>query len=128
MPETKKLPSKTISIKVDENSYVIKYPNTGQMLQVEDMKRSITKNYDSLIIGNTLASQTAVYTTDMIAFLSTCCPTLKADLKVETFSELDAVINKKLLTLYIKEIYPWLQEWEVFLNTDTEEKKEEPAA
>ncbi len=127
MSEAKKVPTKILSIKVDENTYQISYPNTGQQLQIEDLKRSLAKNYDALVVGSTLASQNAVYTIDMIAFLSVCCPKLKADLKVSTFSELEAIVNKKLLTIYIKEIYPWLQAWEIFLNTDDqeEEKKEE---
>jgi hypothetical protein len=61
----------------------------------------------------------------MIAFLSTCCPEMRKDLKVNTFSELDMLASKKLLNIYIKTILPWLTEWEILLNTDEDTKVEE---
>lgn len=126
MAETAKTPPRELSIKVEDNSYVIKYPNTGQFLQIESMKISLTQDkYNSMVTGSTVSSQMARYTTDMIAFLSVCCPQMKKDLKVDTFSELDAIANKKILSIYIKTILPWLFEWEELLNAEDEEVKKE---
>lgn len=129
MSEPKKLPSKNISFRIGDNTYDVKYPNTGQMLQIESLKFALTQNgYNSLVGGDTTASQIARFTTDMIAFFTTCCPKLKKDLNVDTFSELEATSSKKLLQVYIKSIIPWLTEWEIILNTDDDASTEEVKA
>lgn len=123
MSETKpKLPAREITFKVDENSYTIKYPNTGAFLQIETLKSTLRGNNS---LPETTSGQLAYFTADMIAFLSTCCPEMRKDLKVNTFSELDMLASKKLLNIYIKTILPWLTEWEILLNTDEDTKVEE---
>jgi hypothetical protein len=121
MTDPKKLPPKTITFKVGENEYTVPYPKTGQMLEIEAMKIALSRNqYNSFAAGDTVSILTAKVTTDMIAFFSVCCQQLRKDLNVEMFSELEQWDNKKLLALYIKTIMPWLDEWQVFLNTDDE--------
>ena len=119
-------PLRKISIEVESNSYDIEYPKTGQFLQLESMKISMSGgNYNAIALGDTVSSQMSRYLTDMIAFFSICCPQMKKDLKVDTFSDLDMLTSKKLLKLYIDKILPWLQAWEVLLNSDDSEITEE---
>ncbi len=121
----KPLPPTSISFRINDNSYDIKYPRTGEMLNIESLKVQLSSNtYNELINGNTTASQIARITIDMIAFLSIMCKKLREDMKVETFSELNALDNKKLYQMYIKTILPWLNEWETILNTDDEVESE----
>lgn len=120
------LPSKSITFKVQENEYTVNYPNNGQLIEIESMKARLTgDSYNAISQGETTAAQFARFTVDMIAFFSTCCPNMKKQLNVATFSELDALSSKKLLNVYIKTILPWMMDWEKVLNTEDEieEKK-----
>lgn len=124
MLEKSKLPAKEIEFTIDGNKYKIPYPNNGQMLQIESMKISLTRStYSSMTGSDTIIGQIARYTVDMIALLSVCCPEIKKDLMVETFSDLDALSNKRLLDAYVKQIIPWLREWEEILNSEEEVEK-----
>jgi hypothetical protein len=121
-----KLPEKTLSFRIDENDYTVKYPNNGLFIEIEAMKSLLTRDtYSSMSTGNTISSQLARYTVDMIAFLAVCCPKLKDDLKVGSLSELDMIPSKKVLKVYVKTILPWLMEWEALVNSDDEEVKAE---
>lgn len=117
------LPSKSLTFKIDENEYTVNYPNNGQFIAIESMKSSLTSdNYEALASRGSISSQYARYTVDMIAFFSNCCPQLKKDLKVETFSQLDMIDSKKLIKVYASKILPWLVKWEEVLNSDEEEE------
>jgi len=119
----KETPAKEISFKVLDNNYTVKYPNTGQMLQIESMKSTLTgDSYGSFMRAETTAAAIAQLTTDMIAFFTVACPQLRKDLKVDTFSELEALDNKALLKTYVKTIRPWLTEWEQILNSLDDEE------
>lgn len=119
MSEQKKMPSRELSFTVDKNNYKVQYPNTGQFLQIETMKVNLK---GGVAMDPTVNGQIANYSADMIAFFHTCCPEMKKDLGVKTFSDLDMLANKKLLNVYIKTIIPWLNEWEILLNTEEEEE------
>lgn len=125
MSEKLNTPSPTLTFSVEGNSYTVNYPKNGQFIQIESMKISMTRStYGAMALESTISAQMARYTVDMIAFFHTCCPEMKADLKVETFSDLDVISNKRLLKVYINEVLPWLVKWEDFLNQDEEKKAE----
>jgi hypothetical protein len=116
---SKVLPKKRIEITIGENDYVINYPKVGQFVEVEAMKSRLTRDtYTSMTEGGTVPSQMARYTVDMIAFLSVCCPKIKADLNVDSFSDLEMIESKKILKVYVKDILPWIAEWEFVLNAE----------
>jgi hypothetical protein len=123
MSTQQSLPSKTITFKVLENSYTVPYPNNGQLLDIESTKSLLTRQqYHSIAQGEQVSAQRARLTTDWIAFMSVCCPDLKKELLVNSFSELDQIASKKILLIYIRVILPWLIQWEDILNADDEEQ------
>lgn len=125
MSEKIKFPPRELSFTVGENTYKVKYPNNGQLIQIQSLKHSLTGNqYNSISEGRELSDQLAKYSADRDAFLITCCPQMRKDLKVATFAELEAEDSSKLLTVYIKTILPWLNDWENALNRDPEESME----
>jgi len=128
MSTQQSLPSKTITFKIIENSYTVSYPNNGQLLDIESTKSLLTRQqYHSIAQGEQISAQRARVTTDWIAFMSVCCPDLKKELLVKSFSELDQDSSKKILLVYIREILPWLIQWEEVLNADDEEVPVEKA-
>lgn len=112
-----KTPNKSISFSIENNEYSVLWPNNGQFIEIESMKLALTRDTYNSMLGGNISSQYAKYTVDMIAFLSVCCPKLKKDLNVESFSELDMLSSKKILNVYIKTILPWITEWENLLNS-----------
>lgn len=120
------LPSKTIDFTIQDKEYTVKFPNNEKYIEIEVMKSKLTdKEYNSISNGNTNSSQIAKYTVDMIAFFTVCCPKLKEDLTISSFSELDVLENKKFLNVYVKVILPWLLEWDKVINSIDEEDKED---
>lgn len=113
------LPKKEIDFSINDNEYGAKYPNNGQFIDIQAMKARLTgDSYNTIADGNTTSSQLARYTVDMISFFNVCCPKLKLDLKLNSFSELEMIDSKKLLKVYVSIILPWLTEWENILNSD----------
>lgn len=131
MSEEKKslptLPTKQLTFKVGENEYTTKFPNNGQLMQMQSLKHSLTGGqYNSFVAGLTVADQTERFAADMTAFFITCVPDMKKDLKIESFSQIEAMDRKLLLQVYVKQVLPWLTAWEDWLNSDEEvqEKKD----
>lgn len=119
------IPNRTKKIVVSGNTYELKYPNTGGLIDIEVLKSSLTNDkYDAISYSNTNASTFVRFTVDMISGLTVMCPQLKAELKVKSFVELDPMTTKLLVNVYVKEILPWLNEWEVALGTDDSETEE----
>jgi hypothetical protein len=123
---TPKIPSRKCTFKIEDNEYIAEYPNTGQYIEMMRLRHLLaSNNYSVLVTAVTEADQRARYTVEMMAFCMVCCPKLKEDLKVQSISELDMLVSKKLLKVYIDTILPWLTEWETILSVDDvkEEKK-----
>ena len=115
------LPKTTKDITVLDHDYIVKFPNNGQFIEIEVMKAHMTRDaYNTIASGNSVSSMQARFTVDMIAFFSVCCPKLRTDLKVDSFSELDMLTSKDILNVYLKEVLPWLSEWEMVLNAADE--------
>ena len=121
----KPLPSRKITVQIKQNSYEIEFPNTGKLIDIELMKMSMTGNkYGALADSGTTSGDYARFTIDMIANLTVLTPDLKKDLKVNSISELDILDSKYLLKIYLKQILPWLNEWQTLLNSDDEEQND----
>jgi hypothetical protein len=127
-----KLPARNLTFTIVDNEYVVSYPNTGQLLDIETGKINISRDtYNGLVNTNTNAGAYSKLLIDAIAVLNIICPQLKKDLKVTSILNLDAIDSKEILKVYVKTILPWLNEWESILNQDLfeevveEEKTEE---
>jgi hypothetical protein len=120
------IPQKNLSFSIAEVEYNVEFPSNGQFIEIETMKIRLTKDtYHILSEGQTVSSQLARFTVDMIAFFSVCCPKLKENMKVASFSELDMMSSKKIMKVYMDKILPWLTDWDLVLNSIEEEEKEQ---
>lgn len=116
------LPKTEKEFSIQNNDYKVTFPNNGQFIGIEQLKVQLTgETYNTISQSTDNAGLLAKYTVDMIAFFSVCCPQLKKDLKVDSFSELDMMSSKKLLKVYIDEILPWMQEWLTAINANDDE-------
>lgn len=117
-----KIPERTLTFKVQDNQYEVQYPNTGQLVDMQSLKHTLSSGqYRNLSNSDTNADLNARFVIDMISFFTYCVPNLRKDLAITSYSELDVIKTKKLLAIYVKQIYPWLAEWEKFFNADEEE-------
>lgn len=120
-----KIPPRKKTIKVKGKSYEIEFPNTGGLIDIELLKMSLAKDqYGSLLDTNTSTSNWAMYSVDMIATLSILTPDLLKSMEVDSIRSLDVLDGKMLLKVYIKDILPWMREWDQVLNSDEEESEE----
>lgn len=118
------IPDKKIKWSIEGNEYDITFPNNAQFIELESMKVRLSRDtYNAM--GDTISSQYARLTIDLIAFTTVCCPKeFKKDLNIESIASLDMLTTKKLIDSYLKTIVPWFNEWELLLNS-IEEKKDE---
>lgn len=118
----KTFPKSQVEIAVKDRKYKIDYPNTGQLIDIEKMKATLSGNsYDGISNQNTNSGFYAKYLIDMVATFNILCPDLIKDLKVKSILELNAVDSNILLKIYVKELLTWFIEWENALNSDDEE-------
>lgn len=121
----KTFPNSQKEIIVKDRKYTINYPNTGQLIDIERFKATITGDrYDAIVRQDTNSSAYAKFLVDMTAIFNVLCPDLIKDMKVKSILELEAKDSNLLLRLYIKEILPWFIEWDNILSADEDIEEE----
>ena len=102
---------KSIKLKVLGKDFMVKYPNVGQVLDIESLKSALTNGaYGDLVRMNTVASNQALDIADTIATFSVLIPDIKELIEVKTYTELDPFVAKKLVNAYKKQFFPWYNE------------------
>ena len=121
-----KTPAKAIVLKIEENSYEVKFPNNGQFINME-VKKSLLSNgqYDSLGFDTGYGSDARDFI-DMICTFSVLCPQLLSDMNVKNFLDLDMIETKKLYNqVYKKQFLPWYNQWlKILRELDFEEESD----
>lgn len=103
--EVKKELEETLKIQILENEYVIKLPNTGDLIDME-MRKSryvMDNNYISGIFAEMLAKA--------IATFSVLIPELKKDLNIESFEKMSLKDSKVIVKVYRDQFLPWWNDW-----------------
>lgn len=118
-----KIPSVTKRIEFNGKSFDLNYPKIDGLINMEVNKINYSKgSYSQMNKLQSLSGMFAKYSVDMIATIEVVCPDIFK--KVDIFEwELSEV--KQLLSLYLKEILPWMNEWQQFLDADPSDIKDE---
>jgi hypothetical protein len=120
---TSLLPAKSITIKIGENEYEVKFPNNGQIIDMETMKINLTKDtHRSMLFNVTASAERAYLTVEAIVTFSVLIPKLKDDLVVKSLLDLDPYQSKQLVKAYSEQFYPWFKQWMDIVNEDDEVK------
>lgn len=120
----KEMPSRELSFKHKDLDYKIKFPNTGQLMQISVMKANLSVGaYDIIASSDSMGDMFSQFSMDTISHLSVLCPELLKNLNVKTYSALELIDMKELVQIYMKQIHPWMNSWYEILN-DLGEKKE----
>jgi len=96
----------SIDIRIGDNNYVVKFPTTGQIIDIEAMKVRLGNDFDVNYISGAYAKTAR----DMIATFSVLIPDMKKDLTVHSFSELNPIELKPFMEAYLKIYLPWFNE------------------
>lgn len=125
--ETEKTaPEKELVVKILENEYTIKLPDTGQFIDIELRKVQYGKQMnDGLIAKASEESIKASFLIDMAATFDILIPELKKDINTPSLFRLTQLQSAKLLDVYLKKYYPWQKDWQTVINNSTIEKDEE---
>lgn len=100
--------SKEIVFSVGGNSYPIKRPTMGQILEIQVMKAQITRgSYGQIVRNMDELGIMSLDFVDMISTLSQLCPDLLADLKVDNWDELDPFDMMDIYRAYTEKVLPW---------------------
>jgi hypothetical protein len=106
----------SIVLKVQENSYEIKHPTIGQLIDIELLKAQITNGNYGKMVGN--LSQSSILSLDMVdtfAHFRIMCPNLLNDLTVENWGDLGSLDSLDLFEAYVKQFKPWYDEFSTHL-------------
>lgn len=99
--------AQSITVKLYGNSYVIKLPNNGQLIDIETMKLRMTGGqHYKLLEGGDQAMQSFLLT-EAIAAISVLVPEVKESNKGNLVN-LNPIESRELVQVYMKQISPWL--------------------
>jgi hypothetical protein len=123
MEETKEktMPSKSIEIKIGENTYLINFPNNGQLIDIERRKINLTDGtHKDMLMSSQLSTQQAYMLVEAITTFTVLIPDLLKDLTVKSLLELTPMQSKGIVNEYIKKYYPWFNKWMEVVNENVE--------
>lgn len=115
-------------IKFRGNDYIVKFPNVGQMIDIENNKMSLTNGRYADMAMSVLKIQIfQLDITDMIAYFAILAPQIKEDLALKNWRDMDAKTAKELVGIFKKEFIPWFKPLnnELLALEDSEELQSE---
>jgi hypothetical protein len=101
-----------LTFAVNGNTYTIKVPTAGSMIDIERLKMIYSGGYYSEMMKTlTTTSQESLMVIDIQSHFKILCPKLMEDLKCEDIKKLDIKDYKELRIAYVKQFLPWWNKW-----------------
>lgn len=120
--EKKNLPANQIMITVGPNAYEVKFPNNGQLIDIETRKIQMTSGtHKDLLYATTPAAQQAFLLVEAMATFSVLIPQMAKDLNAQLM-ELTPMQSKDIVNEYSKTFYPWFKEWMDIINESVKDE------
>jgi hypothetical protein len=95
-----------IVINIGDNSYTVKFPDTGQLIDIEQAKASIPSPRNQ-----TTSALWAYNLAIAIETFRIVIPSLQDDLNVKNVYKLSLLESQKLVEAYIRQFKPWFDNW-----------------
>lgn len=101
-----------VAINYKGKKFIIKFPNVGQMIDIESMKNALTGGkYGSFAASGIKSMYFVLDIVDTIAFLTVMCPKLRNFVTEEEdevdYTQMKPETVKELIDIYKKDILPW---------------------
>lgn len=101
-----------LKFEVRGNTYTIKVPTVGDMIDVERMKMVLSNGYyNEMMKTSTVSAQESLLMIDIQAHFSVQCPDLIKDIKCDDIRRLSIEDYQELKNIYIKQFLPWWNNW-----------------
>lgn len=101
-----------ITISYNDKKFQVKFPNVGQLIDIESLKNSLTMGkYGQFAASGVKSMYFILDIVDTIAFLTVMCPKLKNFITEEEdgidYTQMKPETVKTLVTVYKEQILPW---------------------
>ncbi len=119
------MPPKKISITIGNNSYDIKFPNNGQLVQIEVEKLNMSSGLLKELLANfsSISSLDAYLVISAAATFQVLIPDLNKDLNIGSLLELDMFQSRTITSAY-EEYHEWMKKCREFINQDIRKEEE----
>jgi hypothetical protein len=112
MIRTKSAIMNELKFEVQGNTYTIKVPTAGDMIDIERLKMILSGGYyNEMMRTTTVSAQESLLVIDIQACFSVLNQKLMADLKCEDVKKLSVEDYRVLRNAYVKEFLPWWNNW-----------------
>lgn len=114
---------------IGKKSFVVEFPNVGQILRIESMKQALTDNrYGIMAKSNIKSMYYALDVVDAVSFLSVVAPEVGRYFDAENYLTLSPEKVQEFVDVYQKEIFPWYSKTlDELKNPLSDESSEQPA-
>ncbi len=97
-----------ISFSIGEKKFFVKFPNVGQMIDMEALKQALTSNrYGAMCTSGVKSMYLILDQVDAIAFYQICVPSVAKYYNINNFASLQPDEISDLVDNYIRVIKPW---------------------
>lgn len=100
-----------ITITYNDKKFVVKFPNVGQLIDIESLKNALTGGkYGSFAASGVRSMYFILDIVDTIAFFTVMCPKLKNFVTEEDdvdYTKMKPESVKSLVKLYKEQVLPW---------------------
>lgn len=113
-------------LKIEGRDILAKFPNVGQLMDIESTKLALTNNnYITLSASPLRIHSEELDIIDAISYLLIICPEIKEIYDIKNIREISIEVSKKLLNIYHEQFIDWFSE--IMKNlTKIEDVKNEP--
>jgi hypothetical protein len=112
----KQLPQSELEIVFKDHKYTIKFPNSGQFIDIELLKSNLSGGSYKNLFGSTISAQWARYYIDTVATFNVLVPKIIEDLNTDSILNLSMTDSIPLVKEFKDKFLPWYNEWLTLLT------------
>ena len=96
---------------IGKKEFTAKFPNVGQIIDIDSMKQALSSNrYSSMVASGLASAYHALDLIDAITFYSVVVPEVGKYFDIQNYAELDLAEAQDLVKAFKKQIQPWYVE------------------
>lgn len=97
-----------IQVKIGEKAFSAKFPNVGQMIDMESLKQALTSNRYGVMSASGVKSMfIALDLVDAIAFFQVCVPQIAKHYDIKNYAGMQLDDIRDITEAYLQQVKPW---------------------
>ncbi len=111
--------SQGLVVKIANMNYQIKYPNVGEILEIDNKKMLLTNGKYAEYIASPIMTKSLKFVIELVdamSHFSVLIPDLTKQLDVNSYLDIDLVTGKELIKVYKTQFEPWYEELMKFIH------------